>query len=129
MAGGRGKLFGKRTRGAFRCAAGPVILILSLARACAQHAPAADAPSEEGLAALTKPARKLPFKKVIHATTRHQVIDLNTNNPAHADLQTRLQLAATLAGERARKEGIAAARANEAGNQIEKFVRDALREV
>jgi hypothetical protein len=44
-------------------------------------------------------------------------------------LQKKIVTAATLAGERAAKEGIDTARANEAGNQIEPFVRAAIREV
>ncbi len=87
------------------------------------------APSEHALAELTRPAKKLPFKTVIHATTGHRVLDLDTNNPAHASLRAKLLRAASLAGERARKDGLAAARPNEAGNYLEPFVRDALREV
>jgi hypothetical protein len=108
-----------------------LVLLWTLGIGCcafAQQAAPTNAPGEEALATLTRPARKIPFKTVIHATTGHHVLDLDTNNPAHADLQARLQRAAALAGERARKEGIATARANEAGNHIEKFVRDALKE-
>jgi hypothetical protein len=86
------------------------------------------APSERALAELTRPAKKLPFKAVIHSTTGHRVLDFDTNNPAHADLHAKLQRAAALAGERARKDGLAAARPNEAGNHLEPFVRAALQE-
>ena len=94
----------------------------------AQSAPPATAPSDRALAELTRPAKKLPFKAVIHATTGHRVLDLDTNNPAHADLRAKLLRAAALAGERARKDGLAAARPNEAGNHLEPFVRAALQE-
>ncbi|MBI5385981.1 MAG: hypothetical protein HZA90_14990 [Verrucomicrobia bacterium] len=80
------------------------------------------------LAELTKPARRLPFKDVMLATTGHRVLDFDTNNAAHVELRRRILQAATLAGERAQREGLATVRANEAGNHIEPFVRAALRE-
>ena len=80
------------------------------------------------LAELTKPAKKIPFKTVIEATTGHRVLDLDTNNATHVDLQSKLLKAARLAGERASREGIVAARPNEAGNYLEPFVRAALKE-
>ena len=80
------------------------------------------------LAELTKPAKKIPFRTVIQATTGHRVLDLETNNPAHADLRLRILRAARIAGERAQREGLVAARPNEAGNYLEPFVRAALQE-
>jgi hypothetical protein len=80
------------------------------------------------LTELTKPAKKIPFKDVILATTQHRILDFDTNNPAHVALRKKILQAATLAGERVRTNGLAAARANEAGNQLEPFVRAALRE-
>ena len=80
------------------------------------------------LSELTKPAKKIPFQTVIQATTGHRVLELETNNPAHADLRLRILKAARLAGERARREGLVAARPNEAGNYLEPFVRAALKE-
>jgi hypothetical protein len=84
--------------------------------------------SERALAELTRPAKKLPFKAVIQATTSHRVLDLDTNNPAHAGLRAKILRAAALAGERARKDGLATVRPNEAGNHLESFVRAALQE-
>lgn len=78
---------------------------------------------------LAQPAKGLPFKAVIQATTGHHVLDFETNRPLHLELQQRILRAAALSGERARQKGIAAARANEAGNHIEPFVRAALKEV
>jgi len=66
---------------------------------------------------------------VIQATTGHRVLDLDTNNPAQVELHQKILKAAALAGERARIAGLATARVNEAGNQIEGFVRTALREI
>jgi len=85
-----------------------------------------NAVSERVLAELVKPAKKLPFKTVIQSTTGHRVLDLNTNDPSHVELRTKILKAAALAGERARKEGLAAVRPNEAGNQLEPFIRAAL---
>jgi hypothetical protein len=81
------------------------------------------------LSELTKPTKQIPFKQVIEATTHHRILDFDTNNAAHVELRKKILVAAKLAGERAHKEGIATARANEAGNHIEPFVKAALREV
>lgn len=78
---------------------------------------------------LTTPERKVPFKEVIRTTTGHQVIDFDTNNPAHLALRDKIIAAAQLAATNAIKDGLFAKRANEAGNHIEKFVREALRDV
>ena len=80
------------------------------------------------LSELTKPAKQMPFKDVIAATTQHRILDFDTNNPAHVELRKKILGAAALAGERARKTGLAAARANEAGNYMESFVKTALRD-
>jgi hypothetical protein len=81
------------------------------------------------LADLVQPAKSIPFKEVIQATTHQRVLNFNPNNPAHVELRKKILAAAKLAGERGRKEGIATARANEAGNHIEPFVKVALREI
>lgn len=81
------------------------------------------------LAELTAPTRQIPFKQVVEATTRHRVLDFDPGNPTHIELRNKILAAAKLAGDRARQEGIATARANEAGNHIEPYVKAALREV
>lgn len=83
---------------------------------------------EATLAQLVQPEKRLPFKTVIHATTGRRVLDFDTNNPAHVELRKKILRAAALAGERARRDGLAAVRANEAGNHLEPFVRAALKE-
>lgn len=80
------------------------------------------------LAELTKPARRIPFKEVILATTHHRVIDFNTNNAAHLALFQKLSRAASIAAAKARAEGLVSVRANEAGNHMEVFVKAALQE-
>ena len=96
----------------------------------AQSTPVANtnAALEAVLAELATPAKRLPFKSVIQATTGHRVLDFDTNNAAHGELRKKILQAAALAGERARREGIATARANEAGNHIEVFVRAAMKD-
>jgi hypothetical protein len=95
--------------------------------AFAQSVPS-NQPVDRALAELTRPAKQLPFKAVIHATTGHRVLDFDTNKSAHAELRAKLLRTAALAGERARREGLATARPNEAGNRLESFVRAALQE-
>lgn len=85
-------------------------------------------PAESALTDLLQPAKKLPFKTVLHATTGHHLLDFDTNNPAHRELHTKLTRAAARAGAKARADGLASARANEAGNHMEPFVRAALLE-
>ena len=97
-----------------------------------RSSPAADptnAALGPALTELTRTARHIPFKEVIQATTQHRVLDFDTNNAAHRELRQTLLKAAAQAAGRARAEGIATARANEAGNQMEAFVKAALQEV
>lgn len=125
-------------RARFRCSRfhhpliGPWLLIIASLFigpwSFSQPVPLTNTAAERALAELVKPTKKLPFKTVIHATTGHRVLDLDTNNPAHVELRAKILKAATLAGERARREGLATARPNEAGNQLEPFIRAALNE-
>lgn len=87
-----------------------------------------NAPAHSDLAERLQPAKQVPFKEVIAATTHYRVLDFDTNNPAHVELEQKILHAAALAGERAAREQLAAARPNEAGNYLEPFVRAALRE-
>ncbi len=80
------------------------------------------------LVELSETAKQIPFKDVIQITTHHRVLDFETNTPAHQQLHKRLLQAAALAGKQAAREGISAARPNEAGNHLEPFVRAALKE-
>ena len=85
-------------------------------------------PLHTALAELAKPEKQIAFKDVIAATTHFHVLDFDTNNPVHVELEKKILQAAKLAGERAAKDGLLAERANEAGNHIEPLVRAALRE-
>jgi len=89
---------------------------------------ATNTPSSAALAELTKPAKQIPFKEVVHATTQHRLLDFDTNNAAHRELFQKLSAAATIAFTNARTAGLFSARANEAGNQLEPFIKAALQQ-
>lgn len=108
--------------------AGILCLALLLPRLAAAGAEETNAPAVPALAELAKPAKRIPFKDVILATTRQRVLDFDTNNAAHLALHRKISAAATAAAAKARATGLFAARANEAGNQMEDFVRAALAE-
>jgi hypothetical protein len=99
---------------------------MSVAASCG--AETTNSAATAALAELTKPARRIPFKDVIFATTQHRVLDFDTNNPAHVALFQKLSAAARSAAAKARAEGLVSIRANEAGNYMEAFVKAALRE-
>lgn len=104
-----------------------ITLIASLAAISIQISFAAtNLPAGIALAELTKPTARIAFKDVIAATTKHRVLDFDTNNPAHASLFRRISTAAESALTNARAVGLFSARANEAGNHMESFVRKAL---
>ena len=87
-----------------------------------------NSPMSTALAEMVKPSKRLPFPEVILATTGHRVLTFDTNNPAHVELRQKILRAAELTGERARRQGITAARANEVGNHVEPIVRQALKD-
>ncbi len=105
------------------------VLLFALLFASTYVATAAtNSPALSALSELVKPAKKIPFKDVILATTHHRLIDFDTNNPAHVALHKKISTAAATAAGTARTNGLFAIRANEAGNHIEPFVKTALRE-
>lgn len=89
---------------------------------------ATNSPSAAALAELTKPAKRISFKEVILATTQHRILDFDTNNAAHRELFQKISAAASAALTNARTAGLFSARANEAGNHMESFVRAALKD-
>ena len=84
---------------------------------------------EETISKFMSPLRDIPFPIAIRALTGYEVIPFNPNDLSDAELLKALTQAAQKAGERAFQEGIFARRPNEAGNAIEPFVTDALREL
>ena len=73
-------------------------------------------------------AAPVPFKEVIKNATQHRVLDFDTNNPAHLELQNQLVKAAALAGKRAASQGLPRRRTGEARSEIKNLVQAALRE-
>ena len=100
-------------------------LIFSAATSAAAQS---NTPSTAALAELTKPAKRIPFKEVILATTQHRILDFDNHNAAHRALFQKLSTAAAAAETKARTQGIFSTRANEAGNHMEIFVKAALKE-
>lgn len=88
---------------------------------------ATNSPSTTALAELAKPAKKIPLKEVILATTCHRILGFDANNPAHAALHKKISTAASAAATKARTEGLFAVRANEADNHMGTFVKAALK--
>jgi hypothetical protein len=80
------------------------------------------------IATLGRSAKGIPFRDVVLATTGYRILNFDTNDPAHVELRMKLNSAAELALARAATNGLAAERANEAGNHMETFVRAALKD-
>lgn len=99
-----------------------------LAASLGLGAAATNSISTSALAELTKPAKQIPFREVILATTGHRLLRFETNKPAHAALHRKLAQAASTAAAKARQQGLFAPRANEAGNSMQSVVEDAMKE-
>ena len=105
-----------------------IVALLALTLSAFTSLAATNSPSTAALAELTKPAKRIPFKEVILATTHQHILDFNTNNASHRELFQKISTAASSALTNARSAGLFSARANEAGNHMESFVRAALKE-
>jgi len=103
-----------------------VILIAVVVTSQQVATAATNSPALSALSELVKPAKKIPFKDVILATTQHRVLDFDTNNPAHVALHKKISTAASAAANTALTNGLFAARPNEAGNHLEPLVKAAL---
>jgi hypothetical protein len=77
---------------------------------------------------ITQPFKNLPFPSVIRLLSGCKVLNFDYNNPEYTLLLSKLKSAAELAGKEAFKVGIFTKRPNEAGNKIEPFVKEALRQ-
>lgn len=84
---------------------------------------------EQTLAKFLQPLKGIPFPIAIKAIRDCKVLSFDPSLRENKKLLNPLCKAAQIAGERAFQEGIFTARPNEAGNHIEPFVIDALREV
>ena len=104
------------------------VALLAFALSAITSLAATNTPSTTALAEFTQPAKKIPFKEVILATTHHHVLDFDNHNAAHRELFQKISAAAGIALTNVRIAGLYSARANEAGNHMESFVRAALKD-
>lgn len=81
---------------------------------------------ERVLAQCLQPLKNIPFKAAIRAVANCSIVDFDANNPGHEALAKKIETAAAVAGKEAFNKGIFTARPNEAGNEIEPFVKSAL---
>jgi len=77
---------------------------------------------------IVRPFKNLPFSSVIRLLSGCKVLKFDHQNPDYITLLSKLKSAAELAGREAFKVGIFTKRPNEAGNKIEPFVKEALRQ-
>jgi len=84
---------------------------------------------EETVVKFLKPMEGVPFHLAIRALYRRKVIPLNLKEDKDVQLIETLSQVAQIAGENANRKGIFRSRPNEVGNDIEKFVREALKKV
>jgi hypothetical protein len=82
---------------------------------------------ESTISEFLKPLRNIPFPIAIKALTGFKVLTFEVEK--NKELLDLLIKASRLGGEKAFQEGIFTARPNEAGNRIEPFIIEALREV
>lgn len=103
------------------------LIVLVVAATVTRGVASTNSPDFAALTELTKPAKQIPFKEVIFATTRHRILDFDTNQPAHAALFRKITAAAAAAAGNARTNGLFSTRANEAGNHMESYVKAAFK--
>ncbi len=84
---------------------------------------------EQTIGRFLEPMKGIPFPLAIKALTGCNVLAFDPSFDQNRRLLEQLSKAAQLSGQRAFQEGIFTARPNEAGNQIEPFLVEALRQV
>ena len=84
---------------------------------------------EDTIAKFMAPLGGIPFPIAIKAISGHEVIPFARGNKQDLDLLRKLCQAADIAGKQAFQEGIFRRRPNEVGNDIEPYVKEALRAV
>ena len=75
---------------------------------------------------MLKPLKSIPFNLVIRGICGKDVISFSEKNKEHKTMLEKLENAVKVAGRNINKNGIFRKRANEVGNDIELFVRNAL---
>jgi hypothetical protein len=78
---------------------------------------------------MLQPLKDIPFNLVIEAMTGKKVLSFDFTRPDHQEVLKLLKQAALNAGKEINKTGILRPRPNEVGNDIEKYVRNALNSV
>jgi hypothetical protein len=84
---------------------------------------------EQAIGRFLEPMKGIPFPIAIKALTGFKVLTFDPSFSPNKKLLKQLSKAAQLGGQKAYQEGIFTARPNEAGNHIEPFVVEALRQV
>jgi len=84
---------------------------------------------EQVISKFLEPLKGIPFPLAIKTLTGFKVLTFESSVEENKDLLNQLSKAAQVAGKNVFKEGVFAARPNEAGNHIEPFVVEALRDV
>lgn len=82
---------------------------------------------EETIGKFLKPIQGIPFHIVIKALAGKKVLKIDLNNNNDRKLIEKLSHVAEIAGKKANKIGIYRNRPNEVGNDIEPYVKDALK--
>jgi len=72
------------------------------------------------------PLKTLPLSDVIESISGYKVIPFEKEDPKNQEILKKLKKAADLAGKSINEKGIVLRRANEVGNHIEPFVKEAL---
>ena len=75
------------------------------------------------------PLKDIPFNLVIEAMTGKKVLSFDFSNQNHKDVLELIKKAAINAGKEINKTGILRPRPNEVGNDIEPYVRKALKDL
>ena len=84
---------------------------------------------EQTISRFLEPMKGIPFPVAIKALTGYNVLAFESSQEQNKKLLEQLSEAAQLGGQKAYQEGIFTARPNEAGNNIEPFIVEAIRQV
>ncbi len=84
---------------------------------------------EDTIAKFMAPLKGIPFPIAIKAISGHKVVPFDKENRQDLDLLDKLCQAANIAGKQAFQDGIFRRRPNEVGNDIEPYVKEALKRI
>lgn len=83
---------------------------------------------ENIIKSILQPLKNIPFNLIIESMTGNKVLFFDSNNPEHKEVLNLLKSCAVEVGRNINKNGIARPRPNEVGNDIEKYIKEALEE-